>query len=150
MSYRLKKHLVGHWPLNGHTRDLINGKKVYSLWDAYVYADIISYPSIYEGWGNQFLEGLFAKKPMIVFEYSVFEKDIAPRGFKYISLGNNYENKRNGLVKIDNSILRKASSDVFEYLFNHKKRIIDVEENLNIGKKYYSINTLEKLLGGFF
>ncbi|MCK4551574.1 MAG: glycosyltransferase family 4 protein [Tenericutes bacterium] len=134
----------------GHTRSTVDKNKVYSLWDAYVYADIVSYPSIYEGWGNQFLEGLFAKKPMIVFEYSVFEKDIAPNGFNYISLGNEYEKYENGLVKIDKSVIAEASNNVLDYLFNNEKRVIDVEENFNLGKKHYSIEFLVELLNMLF
>jgi glycosyltransferase involved in cell wall biosynthesis len=44
-----------------HKRGRKQDKKIYSLWDAYVYADLISYPSIVEGWGNQFIEAIFAK-----------------------------------------------------------------------------------------
>src|SRR5690606_34838453 len=36
-----------------HSRHLENQQKIYSLWDAYVIADLITYPSILEGWGNQ-------------------------------------------------------------------------------------------------
>lgn len=34
-----------------------NGK--YSLWDVYSYADFITYPSLYEGFGNAFLEAVY-------------------------------------------------------------------------------------------
>jgi len=67
--------------LAGRTRNISikGGKGLYLLsLDTYVFADIISYPSIFEGWGNQFIEAVFAKKPVIVFEYPVFKSDIKP------------------------------------------------------------------------
>ena len=65
--------------------------KIYNFWDAYVFADLITYPSLLEGWGNQFLEGIFAKKPLIIFEYPVFLTDIKEKGFNIVSLGDNYK-----------------------------------------------------------
>ena len=134
----------------GHSRSIKNGIKMYSLWDAYIYADIVTYPSIYEGWGNQFLEGLFAKKPMIVYEYSVFEKDIAPKGFKYISLGNKYVTDKRGLALIDDSITEEATVNLLEFLLDKEARENAVNFNFEIGKKYYSIDTLSKILENLF
>jgi glycosyltransferase involved in cell wall biosynthesis len=42
----------------GHERQPQNGHKIYSLWDSYVFADFVTYPSLWEGWGNQFLEAM--------------------------------------------------------------------------------------------
>ncbi len=61
------------------------GRKVYTLWDLYPHADIVSYPSIYEGYGNAFLEAVYFRKPIIVNRYSVFERDIAPCGYNVIA-----------------------------------------------------------------
>lgn len=46
-----------------------DGQKVYSLWDSYVYADFVTYPSLWEGWGNQLLEAIRARLPFLLFEY---------------------------------------------------------------------------------
>ncbi|MFQ5578577.1 MAG: glycosyltransferase, partial [Anaerolineae bacterium] len=59
-------------------RRRVGGQKIYSLWDTYVFADFVTYPSLWEGWGNQFLEALRAKLPVMVFEYPVFRADIKP------------------------------------------------------------------------
>lgn len=136
--------------LVNHARCMVNGSKVYALWDAYVYCDIITYPSIYEGWGNQFLEGLFAKKPQIVFEYSVFESDIKDYGFQYISLGNTYETKDNGLVKIEDSKLKEAANETINYLTNKTLYEQVVEDNYQIGEKYLSLTALEVLIMPLF
>ena len=60
------------------------GKKVYSLWDAYPHANLVTYPSELEGFGNAFLEALYFKKPIVVNNYAIYETDIKPKGFKVI------------------------------------------------------------------
>ena len=80
--------------------------KKYSLWDAYVYADLVSYPSLFEGWGNQFIEAVFAKKPVVLFEYPVFKADIRAEGYHYISLGDHTTPPdENGLVSDRKSVV---------------------------------------------
>jgi len=123
-----------------------DGSKVYSLWDAYVHCDMITYPSIYEGWGNQFLEGVFAMKPQIVFEYSVFASDIKEFNFDYISLGDKYTIGENKLAKVDNEILEKAADETIEYLCDKQRYNNCVTKNFEIGKKNLSLKALEKLI----
>ena len=57
-------------------------KKVYTLWDIYPYAALVTYPSLYEGFGNAFLESVYFKVPMLVNRYAIFHRDIEPKGFK--------------------------------------------------------------------
>jgi len=143
---QMKVHMIMNPNLVDHTRHEQNEKKIYSLWDAYVHADLITYPSIYEGFGNQFLEGLFAKKPMIVFEYSVFEQDIKPKGFDYISLGNSYVTKENGCVEIDKDVTIRAAHQAIQYLFDKEFRNQSVEKNYTLGEQHYSMITLKKII----
>jgi glycosyltransferase involved in cell wall biosynthesis len=65
----------------GTTED---GKKIYSLWDAYPHADLVTYPSLIEGFGNAFLEALYHKRPIVVNNYAIYATDIRPKGFKVI------------------------------------------------------------------
>jgi glycosyltransferase involved in cell wall biosynthesis len=129
-----------------HRRHEQNGKRVYSLWDAYVHCDMITYPSIYEGWGNQFLEGLFARKPMIVFEYSVFKSDIMPYGFDYISLGDQYEIMDSGLVTVKEDILLQAADETIAYLTDKEKYETCVNRNFAIAQQELSLDALERLI----
>ena len=62
-----------------------DGRKQYTLWDVYPHADLISYPSIYEGYGNAFVEAIYFRKPILVNRYQIFEADIEPKGFEVIS-----------------------------------------------------------------
>jgi len=61
-----------------------DGKKIYSLSDAYPHADLVTYPSLIEGFGNAFLEALYYRKPIVVNNYSIYATDIWPKKFKVI------------------------------------------------------------------
>jgi len=67
----------------GRTSD---SKKIYTLFDIYAHADLVTYPSHYEGFGNAFLEAIYFRKPVVVNRYAVYAKDIGPLGFKTIQI----------------------------------------------------------------
>lgn len=67
----------------GRTAD---GRKIYTLFDVYPHADLVTYPSHYEGFGNAFLEAIYFGKPVVVNTYAVYARDIAPLGFKVVEL----------------------------------------------------------------
>ena len=62
------------------------GEKVYLLADAYLNADFITYPSLYEGFGNALIEAFYYRKPVLVNRYSIFVSDIEPKGFDVITM----------------------------------------------------------------
>ena len=69
-----------------HTRSLTtDGKQIFSLADAYHNADLVTYPSVLEGFGNAFLETLYFKKPIVAHVYDVFRADIRPKGFQVLT-----------------------------------------------------------------
>jgi glycosyltransferase involved in cell wall biosynthesis len=61
-----------------------DGRKVYSLWDAYPHADLVTYPSMVEGFGNAFLEAVYFQRPIVVNNYAIYATDIRPKGFNVI------------------------------------------------------------------
>ncbi len=69
----------------------IDEDKRYSIWDAYVHADFVSYPSRYEGFGNAFLESIYFRLPLLVNRYPVYESDIAPLGFDVVEITGNVD-----------------------------------------------------------
>ena len=117
----------------------------YSFWDVYTLGSIVTYPSIIEGWGNQLLEALAAKRPVVLFEYEVFKRDIKSSGIEYVSLGENYT-LENGIVHVDRSILESAAERVKEILFDPKEYERIVEKNYEIVEKKYSIPVLKEML----
>ncbi len=119
--------------------------KKYSLWDSYVFADAIMYPSLWEGLGNQFLEAVFAKKPIVVFEYPVFKTDLKPAGFQTVSLGDTVSVKNGGLAHIGKKKLAAAAGRLHLLLRDREKYSQTVNLNYIIGKTYYNTTTSLKI-----
>ncbi|WP_117233864.1 glycosyltransferase family 4 protein [Vibrio maerlii] len=134
----------------GHSRGEKEGSKVYSLWDVYSHADIITYPSLLEGWGNQFLEGLIARLPMVVYRYPVYDLDIADYGFSIIDLGNTHGVDDNGLAVIELDKLDTASDSTIQYLLDSEMRQAHMDKNYHIGEKNLSYPALKEILSKVF
>ncbi len=120
----------------------IEGKKSYALWDAYVHADYVTYPSILEGWGNQLLEAVFAKRTMVIYEYPVYGTDIKSKNFKFDSLGNTHSVNDDGLVEVQESLVKEVANDAILTLTNSQKYKEVVDHNFMIGKEHYSYEAL--------
>jgi glycosyltransferase involved in cell wall biosynthesis len=60
---------------------LPDGRLTYTLDDIYPHADLVTYGSSIEGFGNAFLETVYHRRPIIVNRYSIYEIDIEPKGF---------------------------------------------------------------------
>jgi glycosyltransferase involved in cell wall biosynthesis len=128
------------------TRRTENGKKIYALWDAYVFADLVTYPSTWEGWGNQFIEAVFAKKPVALFEYPVFKSDIRKEGYTVITFGDTISGyTEDGLVKLDHSIIQRVANEVIA-MITDPKTVEVMNENFKLGDKYHGNEFLKKLL----
>ncbi|MFV9504905.1 MAG: glycosyltransferase [Oscillochloridaceae bacterium umkhey_bin13] len=48
-----------------------NGRKIYTLDDIYRQADLVTYPSSVEGFGNAFLEAVYFRRPLVVNRYAI-------------------------------------------------------------------------------
>lgn len=125
------------------SREMRRGKKIYSLWDTYVFADFVTYPSIWEGWGNQLLEALKARLPLMLFEYPVYEVDIKDKDFRVVSLGNQISGRDEyGLVMIDPEIIARVADQAVEFLTDAELRQETVDHNFRMAKRYYSMDAL--------
>ena len=127
-------------------RSFADGMKIYSFWDAYTAADFVTYPSLVEGFGNQFLEAIAAKLPLAVFEYPVFEADIKPLGFRYVSLGNEFRRDEDGLAHVPEEIISRAAREVGEILTDKGLREEIVEHNYLLGREHFSLERLKRHL----
>ena len=137
--------------LVGAEREIREGHKTYSLWDTYTAADLVTYPSLWEGWGNQFLEAVKARLPLVIFEYPVYQADIKDKGFKVISLSDQLSGyDEHGLAQIDPSIIEEAADQAVETLRNPSYRTTMVEENLHIAREHYSLPALKSYLEPLF
>ncbi|MCG8336674.1 MAG: glycosyltransferase family 4 protein [Proteobacteria bacterium] len=115
----------------GQTKD---GKKIYTLYDIYPFADLVTYPSNIEGFGNAFLEAIYFKKPILVNNYSIYRTDIKPKGFK--------------TIEIDGFVTERAVEETHKVLKNKKYREEMIELNYRLAKKYYSYTVLQQKLSG--
>jgi glycosyltransferase involved in cell wall biosynthesis len=130
-----------------HSRGTEAGKKVYSLWDSYVHADFVTYPSVWEGWGNQFIEALFAKLPVVLFEYPVYVTDLKQHGFDVVSLGDKIAGKdKYGLVTVEPRVLENAARQVIRLLQDKKARQETVKHNFRIAAEHFSMQALERII----
>ncbi|MBG0787721.1 MAG: glycosyltransferase, partial [Anaerolineaceae bacterium] len=132
-------------------RGQVEGTKIYSLWDTYTIADLVTYPSIWEGWGNQLLEALRAKLPIVVFEYPVYLSDIKEKDLEIISLGDQIEKRdKLDLVEISTKMLQEAADQSVTILTNKRLREQMVERNYLIAEQNYSYEKLENDLISLF
>ena len=127
-------------------REQRDGQKIYSFWDTYLFADLMTYPSLQEGWGNQFLEGVWARLPIASFEYPVFKTDIAPLGFRYVSLGDVVERDPDGLWRLPPGVLRRAAREAADLLSSPQRYREVVEHNYQLARRHLSLGRLEELL----
>jgi glycosyltransferase involved in cell wall biosynthesis len=111
-----------------------NGEVRFSLSDAYARATSCTYFSTYEGFGNAFVEAVLAKRPIFVNNYEpVYLPDIGSKGFR--------------TVMIENGILTEASvKDMAGVIYNPELAREIAEFNYELGKKYFSYDTLEEKL----
>jgi mannosylglucosylglycerate synthase len=109
------------------------GRKIYTLADVYPQADLVTYPSAVEGFGNAFLEAIYYKRPLVVNNYSIYEADIKPKGFK--------------VVEFD-GFISDTTLEHARYLLTHKKEAEQyAEKNYELARRYYSFAMLERRLG---
>jgi hypothetical protein len=131
----------------GARRNKIGGQKIYSLWDSYVFADFVTYPSLWEGWGNQLLEALRARVPFMIFEYPVYLADIKNKGFRTVSLGAQIAGQDDqGLVRVADDIIESAAHEAVDLLVDGNLRRETVEHNFRIAQEHYSLSALQGYL----
>ena len=111
-----------------------NGRKIYTLEDVYPHADLVTYPSTFEGFGNAFLEAIYFCRPIVVNTYSIYTMDIKPKGFAVIEI--------DGYVS--DEAVRKTRKVLSDAEFCSKM----VQHNYETARLYYSYSVLyEKLKG---
>lgn len=109
-----------------------DGKKRYSLWDVYRHADLVTFLSLYEGFGNALLEAFYCRKPVVVNRYAVFIADIEPKGFKVIPMS--------GYLTAESLVQVRRVIDDADY----RKEMVN--HNFELGRVYYSYKVLRRKL----
>jgi hypothetical protein len=117
----------------GDTRGITNdGRKIYTLDDIYPQADLVTYPSTIEGFGNAFLEAIYYHRPLVVNNYSIYESDIKPKGFQ--------------VVEFDGFISEETLERTRHILTHPEEARLQAEHNYELARRYYSYTMLERRL----
>lgn len=109
-----------------------DGRRHYTLADAYSQADFITYPSLYEGFGNALLEAFYYRKPILVNRYSIFVSDIEPKGFQTITM--------------DGFLTRDLVQQVRRVINEPDHRQAMVDQNYELSKAFFSYAVLRRRL----
>jgi mannosylglucosylglycerate synthase len=108
------------------------GRKTYSLSDVYRQADLVTYPSLYEGFGNAFLEAVFFRKPIVVQRYSIFITDIEPKGFR--------------VIPVDSFPTKETLEQVRRVINDTPFRDTMVQANYELATTFFSYSVLRRKL----
>jgi hypothetical protein len=113
-------------------RLLSDGTRTYTLADIYPQADLVTYPSSLEGFGNAFLEAVYFGRSIVVNRYSVYETDIEPRGFQ--------------AVEFDGFISEGTLAEVRTLLAQPTLAAEWAEINYRLARRYFSFSVLRAQL----
>ncbi|HID88182.1 MAG TPA: glycosyltransferase [Anaerolineae bacterium] len=105
-----------------------NRRKIYALWDAYAHADFVTYPSLYEGFGNALLEAIYFRLPILVNRYAVYAADIGPLGFD--------------MIEVDGEVTDEAVEQVITVLADTTRRRCMVEYNYELARQHFSFEAV--------
>ena len=108
------------------------GQKRYSIWDVYPHADLITYPSTYEGFGNAFLEAICFRKPIFCDRYAIYRTEIEPCGVRAITM--------------DGYLTDEVVEQVRRVLTDEDFREQLVETNYQVGCRFFSFEHVESEL----
>ena len=118
---------------------LPDGRRRYTIRDVYLNADLVTYPSTYEGFGNAFLEAILYKRPIVCNRYSIYRTDIEPLGFD--------------VIEMDGFVTDRVVKETRRVLEDAEYRDSMVRRNFKLGRRFFSYdvvkNKLEALLTSF-
>ncbi len=95
----------------------------YPFYGSYRAVDLVCYPPEHEGFGNQAIEAVWAKRPLAVLEYPVFKRFVRDHIPHYVSLGDTERLGRldefGGLYQLDHDVLGEAVKTAITVLLDH-------------------------------
>ncbi len=106
-----------------------DGRKRFTIWDAYQQADFVTYPSTYEGFGNAFLEAIYYKKPVLCNLYAIYRTEIEPLGFEEILM--------------DGFLTDDVVEQVRQVLTDKSRCEQMVEHNYRVAHRFFSYDRVE-------
>jgi hypothetical protein len=118
----------------------------YPFYSTYQAVDLVCYPPEHEGFGNQAIEAVWAKRPLAVLEYPVFKRFVREHIPHYISLGDTEQLERleefGGLHRLRPGILDHAVDAAIAVLHDHDAERRWTEENFTTLRAFCGIDTV--------
>jgi len=102
-----------------------------SLADAYAAADLVTFPSRVEGFGNGLLEAIYHRRPVLANRYPAYVADIAPAGLK--------------LIEIEGAIGSETVREVETWLGDESLRSSAAAANYEIGLERFSYAAIRRV-----
>ena len=109
-----------------------NGRGFWGGWATRYSIALITYPSIYEGFGNALFEAVYYRCPVVVNRYPVYNSDIRPLGFQFIEL--------------DGFVDDRAVEQTTQIIQGSQDTGKMVEGNFAIASEHFSLEILETKL----
>lgn len=129
VDVRFEDEVVGE-----HRATTPDGRRIYTLGDVYPHADLVTYPSAIEGFGNAFLEAVYYRRPIFVNNYSIYEVDIKPKGFHVIEF---------------DGFISDATLEQVRHLLTTPRLVEEwTERNYQLARRYFSHAVLRQRLAG--
>ena len=94
---------------------------------------LVTYPSLWEGFGNALLEAIYFKKPVLVNRYAIFARDIEPKGFR--------------IPTMSGVVTRKEVEEVRLLLEDEDHRRRTVDHNYELANRFFSYQVAQRKLG---
>lgn len=104
----------------------------FTLGEIYQCADLVTYPSLYEGFGNAFLEAVYYGVPLVVNRYATFTRDIEPKGFR--------------VIVMEGFVSRHVVEEVRKVLADPGRRKEMARHNYERARRFYSYAVLRRSL----
>jgi glycosyltransferase involved in cell wall biosynthesis len=118
----------------GLDRHTIDGQKIYSIADAYTHADMITFPSDLEGFGNPVVEAAMYRKPLFVNRYPVLADimSLVEEAFDF--------------VVTDDEVTDETVQAVHKLLTDAELKREVTERNFQTAKAHFSLGNLRERL----
>ncbi len=117
----------------------------FPFYSTYQTVDLVCYPPEHEGFGNQAIEAVWAKRPLAILEYPVFQAFVREHLPHFISLGDVPSLERVddlGLYRMRGEVLARALEQAVTVLQDHALESRWAEENLPMLRAFCGIDTV--------
>lgn len=118
----------------------------YPFYGTYQAVDLVCYPPEHEGFGNQAIEAVWAKRPLAILEYPVFKRFVRNHIPHYISLGDTEQLTRlpefAGLHQLRRDVLDAAVKNAIALLRDHNLEKRWTDENFTELSAFCGIDTV--------